>query len=659
MEFTSREKKILSTLYTNSRKIVIADLADICGVTTRTIKKDIESINYKLDVNDAKIATKSGVGVWLEISTEDMKQNFKRYISDNKEFKNPILPDERYVWIINKLVETNELISFSEMAEELYVSKSTIVNDLIKVEEFLNEFNATLSKQKKHGTKIIADEKTLRLLKANIYKKILDKHQSVITEDLINLIKGVDLELIKDILVKNEEEYNFILSDISFKGLLIHIGISINRIKQDKNVRMVKEDISLLKKQSEWNIAENIAKDLSQAFQVNIDECEIGYITIHLAGAKIQNDISDNRINDSYLKDIDEELYFNLKLILDKISLKTGFDFSKDRTLFVALFLHIRPAINRLKNNIRLDNPYKEEIKKEYSMEYALSTFACQDIQEIYDIQANDDEICYIAMHFGASIERSKDQIKTKAILICASGLGTSQLLYTKVNKEFPSIEVVKVMGYNQALGKLKDLSYDIIISTVPFQYEGKEVINVSPLLTRSDSERISNAINTKPVYKNNFLSTSNVLFSYLNLNSIFLKIKENSRDEILKSMCMKLKELGAVEDRYYESVMKREEFKSTAIGNLVAIPHSFDGYVNKSQIAIATLKNPISWGEDKVQMVCMIALNVKDNKDFSEIFDNLEKIISRKENVKLLSKQEDKLGFINLLNQLIEKQGE
>lgn len=656
MEFTSREKKILNALYTKNKKIVIADLAVICGVSTRTVKKDIELINYKLSVNDIKIATKSGVGIWLEISTE--KENeFKKYISDSKEFKNPELPDERYIWIINKLLETNKLISFNELAEELYVSKSTIVSDLIKVEEFLKEFNVTLSKQKKHGTKIIADEKTLRLLKANVYKKILNKHQSVITEDLKNLINGVDLDLIKNLLVKNEEEYNFILSDISFKGLLIHIGISINRIKEHKNVSILKEDITHLKKQTEWDIAENIAIDLSEAFNIFIDESEIGYITIHLAGAKIQNDISDNKISDSYLRNIDEELYFNIKLILDKISLKTGFDFKADKTLFVALFLNIRPAINRLKNNIKLDNPYKEQIKKEYSMEYSLATFACQYIQSIYDIQANDDEICYLAMHFGASIERTKEEIKTKVILICASGLGTSQLLFTKVKREFPNIEIVKIMGYNQALVKLNELAFDFIISTVPFHYESKDVIIVSPLLIREDIEKISKAISSKPLCNNNYLNTNNILFSYLNYNSIFIHVEEDNKYDILKRMAMKLKEAGVVEDRYYESVVKREEFKSTAIGNLVAIPHSFDGYVNKSEISIATLKKPIIWGEDKVQFVCMIALNVKDNRYFPEIFDNLEKIISKKENVKLLSRQKEKLGFIKLLNELIENE--
>ena len=636
--FTFREKQILNELYNLKKCEKISNLARKCDVTPRTIINDIDNIKSKLRNSKIKLITKPGVGVWIYIPEEN-RSDFEKAINISIRSSKPILPEERVIWIIKKLLDTNELITFDEIAEELYVSKSTVVKDFDKVEMFLDKYGSTLYKKQKHGTKVIADEKTIRIIKADILKKAVSKHGDIIDEELRNVFQGIDLNIIKQILIETEEEFNYLLSDISFRGLLIHIAISLKRIFQGNIIQMNDEDLQVLMAKYEWKIARAISSKVNNNFKIEMGNSEIGYITIHLAGAKMQNDIEAEKLNLDYLSRLDCSLYQNLMTAIQEVSKETGFDFTNDRKLFTALFLHMRQAINRAKYNISMSNPFLNEVKKEYGYAYIIAVFVCRKLDCMYGINVSDDEIGYVALHFATSIERFKFNKKVKAILICATGMGTSQLLFTKLNKEFPDIDVVDILSSIKAEKSIDKLSADIILSTVPFKSNTVPVIYVSPLLTEGDVENIKKFILDPKILSQKIIKHKYVLSNYIDKRCILLNINGNCREDIIKFMSDRLKEYGYVKDGFYDSVLKREEYSSTYIGNYTALPHPYEGFVIKPLIAVAVLKTPIQWENDMVKIIIMIALDVSAKMDFREIFENLSDIINDNKTIDKLLK--------------------
>ncbi len=647
--YTFREKVILNELYKSRGYTTVSDLAEKCNVTSRTVINDLDDIKSTLSKSNIKLITKPRVGVIIQVP-DDEKDTFEKEINISKGIINPVSPEERVMYIVKTLIESDGLVTCDEIARKLYVSKSTVTKDFEKVEKHLKKYGASLYKKQKHGTRIIADEKTIRIIKADTLKKLMSMHQYTIDYGFENIMESADIDKIKNVLINIEYEFDYLLSDISFKGLMIHIAISVKRIKQGNVITIDEDEIKLLKSQNEWKIAAAISKKISEIFNVNLNESEIGYITIHLAGAKLQNDMEAEKISLEHLHKLDSTLFERISSILKSLAKKTGFDFDKDEKLFAALFLHLRPAINRAKNSINLSNPLLGDIKKEYGMAYEIAVILYENIKKLYGISMMDDEIGYVALHFAASIERFKKPKKLTAVLICATGMGTSQLLFTKFSRVFPEIEVIDILSAVNAYKEIDKISPDIILSTVPFKSYTSRVVNVSPLFSENDIENIRKAISEKPVLKIGKGHEGNTLRKFIDKDCVSLGIKAKTREDVIKLLADKLAKKKYVKHGFYESVLKREKLSSTYIGNRIAMPHAYEGFVNKCSIEAAVLKSSVRWGENKVQLVFMMAVDMSTKKEFGEIFGRLSDVANDKNIIDRLLACKTNEEFLDIL---------
>ncbi|MGQ2374106.1 PTS sugar transporter subunit IIA [Companilactobacillus zhachilii] len=135
-----------------------------------------------------------------------------------------------------------------------------------------------------------------------------------------------------------------------------------------------------------------------------------------------------------------------------------------------------------------------------------------------------------------------------------------------------------------------------------------------------------------------------------------------NTSTEIITDLADELKENNIINDKFLNHVLKREMEFPTGLatnGLGVAIPHTDSKYVNESQIAFATLKNPINFKsmvdlnkEVPVSLVFMIAMASPHEQaellsklmslfqDSAEL-ENLKSCKSKKEVIKILNKHE------------------
>jgi PTS system galactitol-specific IIA component len=79
----------------------------------------------------------------------------------------------------------------------------------------------------------------------------------------------------------------------------------------------------------------------------------------------------------------------------------------------------------------------------------------------------------------------------------------------------------------------------------------------------------------------------------------ILTELNCGSKEEALERLFQKLFELDYVKESFYQAILEREENYPTGLllpGCNVAIPHVSPEYVNKSALAIAVLKNPVTF---------------------------------------------------------------
>ncbi|KUJ89839.1 BglG family transcription antiterminator [Thermoanaerobacter sp. CM-CNRG TB177] len=639
--------EIINMLLNSEQPLTVDYIANTLKVSNKTIRNDLKKAEEFVQQKGVKIIKKPRVGIVLE-GPRNKKLELVDEIKKSLDFEEPFSPEARKNYILKRLFMSKGSVTIKELAEELYVSRITIHKDLQSVEKWLNKFNLKLLKKPNYGIEVVGDEENWRNAVASLI--VLTKEQKELKEFLYNDYTGridyrtlmqlrelfdIDYKQLEKIVSNAESKLKFRFSDEAFISLVIHVAISIERLKHKKDVKLSKAVLNNLKQKDEYVIAQQMAKEIEEKFNVVLSESEIGYIVLHIIGTKMQQ----NKIEDVNLELEDEES-IELAVIMSKEIINIAeralsLDLSNDKQLLNGLILHLRPTINRLKYGLTLRNPLLNDIKENYPEIYGVAWMTSVVFEKYLGKKVAEEEIGYIALHLGAAVERAKKPLK--ALVVCTTGIGTAQLLAARLEKSFKQIEIkdiVSSVSLHESI--LNDI--DIVISTVPIEIN-KPFINISPLLTQNDIKRLDEFIQALNK-RSNLIDTQ-----LLDVDGIYLK-----KEDLLNKVCMELHKKGYVKEEYIQDVITREKIASTAIGNGIAIPHGLPEHVNKSVFTVVRLKNPIAWDEEKVDMLFMISLTQSDIAKSRYIFRKLYNKLESPEFVENIKKAKNREEIIKLL---------
>lgn len=618
--FLSREKRIVEILLEKQQPVKIVELAVQLNVSKRTISNCITSLKANLPQCGVSLVSKPSTGIWLEFSGDNEQQFRERIL--NEECRDTD-EDLRWTSIARHLLEVNEYKTVDDIAEENFLSSSAAYREIGKIEQFLKKYNIYLDRKTKRGIRAEGSETNIRIAKAELIK--IGSENMTAKSLLDDLVDYFPLDLLHSIVASIQviqQNNDISLSYISMKGLIIHLAITVNRVKKNKRIILDIKDLEHLSKQKEWNIALDLINELNNNLDLSLDQEECGYITIHLMGANLSMQVETSPA----VKGIDPKLYEKIESIVRYISDKFSIPLIEDEYFLSVLFLHIKPMINRLKNGISLHNPFIGNIKEEHPLMFELSAEFSRKLNELFNVVLDDDEIGYIAMHFGGAFERARKQnLRTlKVILVCASGIGTIQFLKAKLENQFPEFEIVgEVSSYKLNLER-NNLDHDFIIATIPLDIPGETVIYISPILSESDILKIRQKSKSLGATK-----TSKLAKLVHESISVF-EASISNHTEAITVLSNLLQTNGYVDEDYKHSCLAREKLSSTYIGNMVAIPHAYHGHVLKQGIGVLVSKKPFDWNGSKTQLIFMLAIDLRSSQDFGDISYEIMNLINQ-----------------------------
>ncbi|AEF16347.1 PTS modulated transcriptional regulator, MtlR family [Thermoanaerobacterium xylanolyticum LX-11] len=652
MSISERDIEIIKILLNTDEPLVVDELAERLRVSNKTIRNDLKKIEEYLIKRGLKLLKKPGTGIMIE-GPENKKLDLSTELSSSTKFMEPFSPEARKNYILRRLFMSNKNMTIKELAEELYVSKVTIHKDLESVEEWLSKYNLKLIKKTNYGIEISGDEENWRNAAASLI--VSNKGQDEIKELLYDDYTGridyktltrlkelidIDYKKLEKIVSNMESRLEFMFSDEAFISLIIHIAISMERLRRNKDIRLSKDVLNKLKRHEEYTIAEKAAKEIEENFNIKLPDSEVGYILLHILGAKMQQ----NKLDDIDIE-IKEDENIDIAVTMAKEIIKIAekalsVDFSGDSQLLNGLILHLKPTINRLKYGLTLRNPILDQIKENYPDIFGVAWMTSTVFEKYIGKKAGEEELGYITLHLGAAFERAKKPLR--ALVVCSSGIGTSQLLAVRLERWFKNIEVAEIVSSLSLNDETSD-NVDFIISTVPVE-SNKPVINITPLLTQSDIKKLENFIDEYYESK-----------KIVDVEIIDVDREFEEKITLLKYVVSELIRTGYVKNEYLDDVLKREEVSSTYIGNGIAIPHGNPENVNKSVISVTRLKKPISWGDGDVTLVIMVSINAADikyaSKFFRKLYNNIDDTNFRENLLKMKDKKEiEKLLMNNML---------
>lgn len=575
-------------------------LGKVLAVTSRTVRNDIKELETIVKEYGASIKSIRGTGYELVLHDE---QNFRKLLhgiveqeKENEEM--PIMPEDRVHYILKRLLLAENYIKLDSLADELYISRSTLQNDLKDVKTIFGRYGITLEKRPNFGLKVKGDEFKLRLCMADHLLQTIESDISLDHTDL-PIISKEHLTLIRNVIVERINTHNIRLSDIGLNNLIIHIAIAYHRIKSEKYVTIYHHDLLKLKKEKQYKVAKEIIIELENGLAVQFPEPEVGYITIHLLGTKM---VTELQLDEHTIHElIDQEIDGVVTTILETIDRELKLGIKDDQELYVAICLHLKPAIHRSQYGINLQNPLLEEIKCKYPAAFQAAVIASMVIKRELGIEINENEIGYLALHFGAAIENAKSSRKVKrCLIVCASGVGSARLLASKIYSKFGDQVVIAGTTDYYNLNQVELQTIDFILSTISIPTDlPVPVIQVNTILGGEDFKKIEMVLTGQPVQN----------LPYMKEELTFLQKDFEKREDVLNFLCKQLKSFGLVDDDFLASVLKREELSPTSYGNFVAIPHPVIPQTDTTFWTICTLKKPIDWGGKRVQFICLLSV--------------------------------------------------
>lgn len=244
-----------------------------------------------------------------------------------------------------------------------------------------------------------------------------------------------------------------------------------------------------IRESSKSSFAQTILKKIEERFAITTTTGELDYlISVLRRKSYIKN--NGRKIDSIEIQILINEFIFNLAREMD-------IKYYLNSDLFDLLENHLKLLIYRLSLNDSVTNVLFDEIYQSYPEMFEIVKRNLHKIEEYLEVEIQQNELSFIVMYVMAIVEnsnhtQSKGQIRLR--IVCNSGSGTAQLIKVKLLSAFPQIDVISVDS-SHVLQKIQPEDQDLIVTTVPLQFDQSPVVLVNPILTEQDIIRIQKVL--------------------------------------------------------------------------------------------------------------------------------------------------------------------
>ena len=620
-----KEKQIIQYLTKDKEQFVTSkELAAHMGCSDRTIRTYYKTLVEKLDnYSGLDLISKQGYGYKLGILDDDAYADFleENHIND-RHFNYQSVTDinNRYNFLLNKLLFEQNEIYFDDLADELFVSRSTLSSDFKKIREKFKPYHLKIESKANKGVYVMGQERDKRrfIMDYFIDSGFINTMHSYVDNELLN--QKISFEELTIIVLDEYREGGLKLSDFVIQNLVIHIALAIRRITEGFRISKVSEDEVVLRVLAERHVAENILKRVSVSTGIHFPIEEVDYITLHL--------VSKGHGNSCHISEVlQEQVRQELIDSIDQINPTVKNDFQ----LIEGLLAHLSTMYIRLQGKVVMENPLTAEIQANYRDMYQLAERVVSNMPTFSPYTLSPNEIAYISLHFMAAKERYKEQRKYNVLVICATGYGSAQMLKSRIENELGNlVSITDVIGYYEINDeKLKGI--DFIVSSIDLSnlMFNIPVFTVSVFLNDEELKDIKQGIAHLDTSMANVedhqdeLSVKDVFDDYFSEDYFFL-MSDATKADVLKKLAesISVNENDQFEKRLLDMMKQREAMSSIVFGENIAVPHPLKAVGSKHHFAVAIVKNGVKWDEQypSIKIIFLMSMSIHDNDGLPEL---------------------------------------
>ncbi|WP_353626306.1 PRD domain-containing protein [Bacillus sp. JCM 19041] len=437
-------------------------MVDVSG---RTVRYDLDSIDEKIRSTGARLKRMPGKGVMLRVVEEK-----RPLLYELAEDRHANADKDTQVLMMGLYAVIKGSFTIQQLADEFYLSRSSIQKYLPDVDEWLDHFDLQVMKQAWKGLQVIGTERSLRFA---LYQMLCEKQADL--ERVRTWLKVDDEEVVESWLVSCQKDRGIHYSEASLKMLFLFLCWWREQFESGRYVFIPKEHRH--KNRYHLGDVKGFIEENAEDSRAKIHEC--AFLDDLFDQAKVVS-YQKEAVNGRTYK---REIQF-CKQLLAQVSTVLQVDLQADEKLLNDLTYHVKAAFNRMAQGVEIDNPYTEEIKVRYRAIYEMVFQMTNDMG--YRLFAA--EVAFITMHISAAFERSRSRKFLPTVLVvCSSGLATSSILTTKLEHIEPGFHLINVVNTTDLERVLEDSEPDFVLTTQELslkQMHPIKLFRVSPLLS-------------------------------------------------------------------------------------------------------------------------------------------------------------------------------
>ena len=508
MQLSSRAEKIIRILvrFPPGQPVTAAVISEELGLSRRSVQRELPTAEQWLTGRGFHLIRKPGSGLMLD-ETPERRRDLLALLGESTGRRAADDRVQRQKLLQRELLAASEPVKAYYLTEKLGVSEGTLSGDLDQVARWLERYQLHLVRRPGLGIFVEGSEAAKRQAISAVVCEQFGEQQLVgmlrgdnpagglpIRSQFLGGVDADVTEHVEEVLEDCEEQLGIRFSDSGFLSLFVHISLAVQRLRAGETIHIEPEKLQKLRILPEYAVAERMTDHLRSVLHMNIPADEAGFIAMHLTGA---------RIWPGSPRDLTQTRAINVRqtvlVMMETVGRALEVDFRGDEGLLDDLCSHIQPMIGRLRAGIPIENPQLDSLMTDYPEVYHACEQGADVLCELLGItQFPPSEIGFLAMHFGAALERKRNQLRRIAVVIvCPTGIGTSRLLAAGLQREYPNLDVRGVMSaFHLDPDKLRAEGVELIVSTVELDIKFR-YLRVNPMLTMQDKLLLGTAIDT------------------------------------------------------------------------------------------------------------------------------------------------------------------
>lgn len=493
----SRVVRIARWLLSQDEPRSTADLAADLRLSQRVVRYRLGVVEQFFASEGAHLRRQRGTGLLVE-ATDEVRSRLQVELEAKSTAPRVNTPEERQHLLRAALLwAAPDTVSLDVLRDELQVSKASARRDLQLAEPWLERNDLPVVRKPGVGVVLVGPERRIRQVTVQHLLEVVP--QEVLREQLLdsaeaNHITEVRIPAgLRDHLLELPLRQAATMVRQSVLGsqlaagnievvMALYVAVSLARIERGRVAKLAAGLQRSLLDHPVGESAAEIIDSMSEYLGKPMESGEVACVTEYLLGldALGTSQTGPFPVADSIIEEI---------LSLAATRLHTAL--LDDKELRRGLSQHLERLAVRLRHGLPVHNPLLAEVVERYPDVHEVAIEIGAILERSLDNPVVDDEVGFITMYLSGAMERARLRPRRRALVVCPSGMATAWVLVSRIQAEFPELDLVEVLS-ERSYRELNHQEFDLVISTIELEELSSPVVVVTPLLSAGDRARVT-----------------------------------------------------------------------------------------------------------------------------------------------------------------------